>query len=136
MLRRLPVPLAAIAFGVLCASPAAAANLRAQRTVAGVRATIVQYERDVVSGNGKAGCALLTPSAQRQLAKQNHTSSCPKVFEAAAALLKSDPKQAAALRRYASTVHVTLHGDTATVPVYGGKGRVALTYTHGLWYVT
>jgi hypothetical protein len=104
--------------------------------VAGVRATVGQYEADVVSGNGKAGCALLTSKAQKELAQQNHISSCTKVLEAAAALLKSEPKQAAALRRYAGTAHVTLHGDTATIPMYAAKGRVTLMFIHGLWYLT
>jgi hypothetical protein len=73
---------------------------------------------------------LLTAAAQKELARVNHISSCEKVIELAGHLLKSSPRLAARVRSYASTVKVTLHGDTATVPKLGGGGLRTLTYSH------
>jgi hypothetical protein len=112
-----------------------AASLRAQRSVAGVRATLRAYDTALLAGNGKAGCPLLTTAAQRELARVNHISSCEKVIELAGHLLRSSPRLAARVRSYASTVKVTLHGDTATVPKLGGGGLRTLTYSDGLWYL-
>ncbi|HTX10632.1 MAG TPA: hypothetical protein VME22_18555 [Solirubrobacteraceae bacterium] len=112
-----------------------AASPRAQRSVAGVRATLRAYATDLLAGNAKAGCALLTGAAQKEIAKANHLSGCEKVIEIASQLLKSSPKQAAKVRSYASTVKITLHGDTATVPKLGEGGLSTLTYSHGLWYL-
>jgi hypothetical protein len=114
---------------------AGAASPRAQRSTAGVRATLRAYATALLAGNGKAGCALLTGAAQKEIAKANHVSSCEKVIEASGQLLKSSPQEAAQLRAYASTVKIALHGSTATVPKFGGGGRSTLTYTHGLWYL-
>ena len=125
-----------MALSLLTAGPADAANPRAQRTVAGVRATLSQYDTAVLAGKGKTACALLTREAQAQIAKANHAANCTEVIEVAGAALKSDPKQAAALRGYASKVHVTLHGDAATAPKLGESGRTTFTYTHGLWYLS
>jgi hypothetical protein len=121
---------------LLCCGAALAGSARSARNVAGVRATISQYDSDLLDGNGKAGCALLTSTAQKQIAKQNHVTSCELVFEAAASLFKSAPKQAAAVRAYAGKVHVTISGNTATVPQLTGSGHVTLTYTKGLWFVS
>lgn len=126
----------AIVACLLCCGVALAGNARSGRNVAGVRATIGQYDSALLAGNGKAGCALLTAGAQKQIAKQNHVASCELVFEAAAKLLKSAPKQASAIRAYASKVRVTLSGDTASVPPLSGSGHVTLTYTHGLWFIS
>ncbi|MGO9909150.1 MAG: hypothetical protein ACLPY3_26090 [Solirubrobacteraceae bacterium] len=136
MLRPTWILLTAIASGLLSAAPAAAANPRAERTVAGVRATLSQYDTAVLAGNGRTACALLTTKARGQLAKANHAANCTDVIEAAGAALKSDPKQAAALRGYARKVHVTLHGDTATAPNLGGSGHTTFAYKHGLWYLS
>ena len=127
----------AAAGSLLLAFPgfAGAATPRAQRSVAGVRATMRAYAAALLAGNGKAGCALLTTAAQKELAKANHASSCEKVIELSGQLLKSTPKQAAKLRSYASTVKITLHGSTATVPKFDSGGRTTLTYRHGLWYL-
>jgi hypothetical protein len=114
---------------------AGAASLRAQHSVAGVRATLRAYDTALLAGNGHAGCSLLTAAAQMELARLNHVSSCEKVIEVAGHLLKSSPKLAAEVRSYASTVKVTLHGGTATVPKLGGGGLRTLTYSHGLWYL-
>lgn len=114
---------------------ASARSPRAQRSVAGVRATLRAYASSLIAGNGKAGCALLTSAAQKELAKANHVSSCKQAVEASGQLLKSTPKQAARLRSYASTVKITLHGSTATVPKFDAGGRSKLTYAHGLWYL-
>jgi len=135
---RRPRRLAIIAIGcalLVYPSVAAAASPRAQRSVAGVRATLRAYASALLAGNGKAGCALLTAAAQKEVAKANHVSSCEKVIEISAQLLKSTPRQAAQLRSYASTVKITLHGSTATAPKFGGGGRSTLTYSHGLWYL-
>jgi hypothetical protein len=140
MLRRVRkrtwVFLAVISLGVLSAGPALAANLRAERSDAGVRATLSQYDTALLSGNGKTGCALLTTKAQAQLAKADHATSCANVFKVGAAALKSDPKATAALRGYASKVHITLDGDNAVVPKLDESGHTTLTYTHGLWYLS
>jgi hypothetical protein len=114
---------------------AGARSLRAQRSVAGVRPTLRAYDTALLAGNGKAGCSLLTAAAQKELARVNHVSSCQKVIEVAGHLLKSSPKLAAQVRSYASTVEVTPHGGTATVPKLGGGGVRRLTYSHGLWYL-
>ena len=136
MLKPTSIVLAAMASGLLSAGPAAAANPRAERTVAGVRATLTQYDTAVLAGNGGTACALLTRQAQAQLAKANHATNCTDVSKAAGAALKSHPTQAAALRSYARKVHITLHGDTATAPKLGGSGHPTFTYTHGLWYLS
>jgi hypothetical protein len=128
--------LAVVACGVVSATPAAAANLRAQRTVAGARATLGQYDTDIIAGYSKSACALLTTKAQTQLARENHATSCAAAIEVASAALKAAPAQTAALRSYARKARVTLHGDTATVPKLGTSGHVTLTYTHGLWYLS
>src|ERR1700722_3022839 len=96
--KRAWVVLAVISSGLLSAGPALAANLRAQRSVAGVRATLSQYDTALLAGNGKTGCAVLTKKAQAQLAEADHAASCADVFTVGAAALKSDPKEAAALR--------------------------------------
>lgn len=114
---------------------AGAASPRAQRSVAGVRATLGAYDTALLAGNGRTACSLLTAVAQKELAKANHVSSCEKVIELGAQALKSNPRQAAQVRSYAAKVKVTLHGDTATVPKLGGGGRSTLTYIHGLWYL-
>jgi hypothetical protein len=115
---------------------AVAANMRAQRSVAGVRATLRAYTTALLAGNGKSGCSLLTTAGQKALAKANHATSCEKVIELTGQILKSTPKQAAEVRSYASSAKVTLHGDSATVPKLGGGGVVTLSYTRGLWYLT
>lgn len=132
--RLLPV---AAACCTLLAFPAlgCASSLREQRSVAGVRATLVAYVDSVIAGNGTTACSLLTPAVAAQLAKADHQSSCATVIQIAAYFLKLRPTQAAQLRSYASTVKITLHGDTATVPNGGGGGWTTLTYTRGLWYV-
>ncbi len=128
--------LLAALLAVLIGSAAAyAAGLRTQRTVAGVRATINQYDSDVLAGKAKGACSLLTAKAQTQVAKSNHTSSCENVIEVAYEILTTEPKQAAAIRAYGNEVPVTLHGDTASVPKLNGGGRSTLTYTHGLWFL-
>ncbi len=136
MLKATWVLLAAMASGLLSAAPAAAANPRAERTVAGVRATLSQYDTAVLAGNVRAACALLTRKAQGQLAKANHAANCTDVIEVAGAALRSDPQQATTLRGYASKVHITLHGDTADAPKLGESGHTTFTYTHGLWYLS
>jgi hypothetical protein len=130
------VLVAVIASGLLSAGPALAANLRAERSVAGVRATLSQYDAALLTGNAKTGCALLTKKAQTQIAAANHASSCADVIKLTEAALKSDPKATAELRVYASQVHVALNGDTAVVPKLGESGHTTLTYTHGLWYLS
>jgi hypothetical protein len=112
-----------------------ASSARAQRSVAGARATLVAYVAAVIAGNGTAACSLLTPAMAAQLAKADHQSSCETVIQIAAVLLRSRPSEAAQLRSYASTVKVTLHGDAATVPNQDGGGRTTLTYTHRLWHL-
>jgi len=136
MRKRTWVSVAVVSSGLLSAGPALAANVRAQRSVAGVRATLSQYDAALLAGNGKTGCALLTKKAQTQLAAANHASSCADVVTVTAAALKSDPKAAAELRGYASQVHVTLNGDSAIVPKLEESGHTTLTYTHGLWYLS
>ncbi|HUA45798.1 MAG TPA: hypothetical protein VMA77_11250 [Solirubrobacteraceae bacterium] len=136
MLKATGFVVAAMASGLLSATPATAANLRAERTLAGVRATLIQYDTAVLAGNGTTACALLTRKAQGQLAKANHAPNCTDVIEAAGAALKSDPKQAATLRGYAEKVHITLHGDTATAPNLGESGHTTFMYTHGRWYLS
>jgi len=136
MLKPTPIAIAAIAASLLCAGPAAAANPRAELTVAGVRATLSRFDTALLAGNGRTACALLTSEAQAQLAKANHAADCTDVVEVAGAALKSDPKQAAALRSYAGKVHITLHGDTATLPKLGESGHTTFTYKHGLWYLS
>jgi hypothetical protein len=123
--------------GALLAFPgvAGASNPRAQRSVAGVRATLRTYDNALLAGKGKAACSLLTAAAQKQLAKTNHVSSCEKVIEIGSQVLKSSPKLAAQVRSYASTVKVTLHGDIATVPKLGGGGVSTLTYSRDRWYL-
>jgi hypothetical protein len=123
---------AVVAFG---AASAWAAGTRSQRSVSGVRATVSAYDNAALAGNGKAGCALLTSAAQKALARDNHVSSCDKAFELFGEVLKTTPKQAAALRSYAAKLKVTIHGNTATVPKLDEPGHVMLSYTHGLWYV-
>jgi hypothetical protein len=135
MLKRTWIVLAAMTAGLFSAGPAAAANLRADRTVAGVRAALSQYDTAVLAGNGTTACALLTKAARAQLVKANHAANCDDVIEAAGAALKSDPKEAAALRGYPGKVHITLHGDTATAPKLGESGHITFAYTHGLWYL-
>jgi hypothetical protein len=135
MRQRTWVVLAVWALALLSAGPAVAANARAARSVAGVRATLSQYDTALLTGNGKSGCALLTTKAQTQLAAANHASSCADVIKLTAAALKSDPKEAAAVRGYASKAHITVDGDTATAPKLGESGRTTLSYTHGLWYL-
>jgi hypothetical protein len=76
MLKRTSIALATLALGLLSAGPAVGANLRAERTVAGVRATLSQYDTAVLAGNGRTACALLTGQARTQLAKANHLASC------------------------------------------------------------
>jgi hypothetical protein len=125
---------------VACASlaftgVAGATSLRAQRSVAGVRATLGAYDTALLAGKGKAACSLLTAAARKELAKSNHVSSCEKVIEIAGRVLKSRPKLAARVRSYASKVKVTLRGDTATVPKLGGGGTSTLRYRRGLWYL-
>src|ERR1700733_11751253 len=136
MLKGTSIALVTIAVGLSSAGPAFAANPRAQRTVAGGRATLSQYDTAVLAGNGRTACALLTKETRTQLAKANHLGNCADVIEAAGAALKSDQKQAAAIRGYASKVHITLHGDTATAPKLGETGHTTFTYTHGLWYLS
>jgi crotonobetainyl-CoA:carnitine CoA-transferase CaiB-like acyl-CoA transferase len=136
MLKTSSVLLVAIASGLLGASGAAAATLRAQRTTAGVRATLSQYDTAILAGNSKAACALLTTKAQTQLAKANHAATCADVIEAASAALKTDPKDAAALRSYAGKVRITQRGNTASVPKLGVSGHTTLTYSRGLWYLS
>lgn len=134
--RLLVIALCGAALLVCGATSAWAAGKRSQRSVAGVRATVSTYDNAALAGNGKAGCALLTSAAQKALAKDNHVSSCVKAFELFGEVLKTTPKQAAALRSYAAKLKVTLHGNTATVPKLDEPGHVTLTYTHGLWYVS
>jgi hypothetical protein len=88
------------------------------------------HDTAVLAGNGRTACALLTKETRTQLAKANHLANCADVIEAAAAALKSDQKQAAAIRGYASKVHITLHGDAATAPKLGESGHTTFTYTH------
>lgn len=57
------------------------------------------------------------------------------MIQIAAEFLKARPSEAAQLRSYATTVKVTLHGDTATVPSQDGGGRTTLSYTHRPWYL-
>jgi hypothetical protein len=134
MSKRTWVVLAVVSSGLLSAGPAVAANPRAARSVAGVRATISQYDAALLAGNGKSGCALMTKQAQTQLADANHASGCADVFKLTAAALKSDSKDAAAVRGYAGKVHITLDGDTATAPKLGESGHITFAYTRGLWY--
>jgi hypothetical protein len=136
MVRATAVCIAFVASGLLPVSPAVAANPRAQRSVAGVRATLRQYGADVLAGNGTGACALLTPPARSQIAEANHASSCAAVIKVAAVILKADPTQTAAVLRYPRTVRVTLKGDSASVPKFEASGHATLTYTHGLWYLT
>jgi hypothetical protein len=136
MIRRTRVVLAVVSSGLLTAGSAVAANLRAERSVAGVRATLSQYDTALLAGNGATGCALLTKAVQKKVAAANHVPSCADVFKAAEAAFKSDPKDAAALRGYAGKVHITLNGDIATAPKFGASGQTTLTYTHGLWYLS
>jgi hypothetical protein len=136
MSKRTWVLLAVLSSGLLSAGPAVAANLRAARGLAGVRATISQYDAALLTGNGKSGCALLTTKAQTQLAAANHAGSCADVFKLTAAALKSDPKEAAAVRGYAGKVHIALDGDTASAPKLGESGRITFTYAHGLWFLS
>jgi hypothetical protein len=136
MLKRTWVVLAVVSSGLLTAGSAAAANLRGERSVAGVRATLSQYDTALLAGNGTTGCALLTKTVQKQVAAANHVANCADVFKGAEAAFKSDPKEAAALRGYAAKVHITLNGDTASAPKFGASGQTTLTYTHGLWYLS
>ncbi len=79
---------------------------------------------------------LAANSRQSETARQGRPLiQCETGIETAAELLKSRPTQAAQLRSYASTVKVTLYGDTATVPNLSGGGRTTLSYTHGFWYL-
>ena len=128
--------LAVVSSGLLTVGSAVAANLRAERSVAGVRATLSQYDTALLAGDGKTGCALLTKTVQKKVAAANHVPSCADVFKAAEAAFKLDPKDAAALRGYAGMVHITLNGDTATAPKIGASGQTTLTYAHGLWYLS
>jgi hypothetical protein len=136
MIKRVSILLAAMASVLFSAGAAAAANPRAERTVAGVRATLSRYDTAVLAGNGSTACALMTKQAQAQLAKANHAANCADVIEVSGAALKSDPKEAAALRAYAGKVHITLHGNTATAPKLGESGYVTFTYVRGLWYLS
>jgi uncharacterized protein YbjT (DUF2867 family) len=136
MVKRTWVVLAVASSGLLTAGSAVAANLRGERSVAGVRATLSQYDTALLAGNGKTGCALLTKTVQKKVAAENHVASCAEVFTAAEAAFKSDPKDASALRGYAGKVQITLSGDTASAPKFGASGRTTLTYTHGLWYLS
>lgn len=130
------LPLAAVCCTLL-ALPAlgCASSSRAQRSVAGARVTLVAYVAAVIAGNGTTACSLLTPAMAAELAKADRQSTCETVIQIAAGLLKSRPSEAAQLRSYASTVKVTLHGDTATVPNQDGGGLTTPTYTHRLWYL-
>lgn len=130
------LPLGAVCCSLL-AFPAlgCASSSRAQRSVAGARATLVAYVAAVIAGDGTTACSLLTPAMAAQLVKADQQSSCETVIQIAAVLLKSRPSEAAQLRSYASTVKVALHGDTATVPNQDGGGRTTLTYTHRFWYL-
>jgi hypothetical protein len=136
MVKRAWVVLPVVSSGLLTAGSAVAASLRAERSVAGVRATLSQYDTALLAGNGTAGCALLTKTVQKQLATANHAANCADVFKVTAAAFKSDSKDAAALRGYASKVHITLNGDTATAPKFGESGQTTFTYSHGLWYLS
>jgi hypothetical protein len=126
---------APLAAGAGAAARAAAAPPRSQRTVAGVRATINQYDNDVLAGHTQAACNLMTAAAQARIAHENHDRSCAQATTLAHELLTANPRQAARLRAYGKTVRVTLHAATATVPNMDG-GRSTLTYTRGLWYLS
>lgn len=114
---------------------ALAADLRSQRTVAGVRATITEYTNAVVDGNGKLACALLTKKAKAHMVKGDISTTCPKLIRLTAVLIQAHPKEAAGLRAYALKVRITLTGDIASVPTYSGNATTKLIYTHRLWYV-
>jgi hypothetical protein len=130
------VLLVVVSLSLLIAGPAVADSLRADRSVAGVRATLRLYDNALLSGNAKTGCALFTKRAQAQLARTNHVASCADVIRQAAALLKANSKEAAAVRAYASKAYITLSGSIATVTKLDGSGTNTLTYMRGLWYVS
>jgi hypothetical protein len=133
--RRLSVLAAAACVSLALPAVGAAASLRDQRSVFGVRATLEAYFAASIAGNGRSACALMTPAAQVYLARSDHAASCQKATEVVGALLRWDPLEAAQLRSYAATVRITLNGDTATVPKLNQPGRGTLIYTRGRWYL-
>jgi hypothetical protein len=66
MPKRASIVIVAIALGLWSAGPAAAANPRGQRTVAGVRAALSQFDAALLAGHSRTACALLTAKAQAQ----------------------------------------------------------------------
>ena len=116
------------------ATTASAANPRSLPTATGVRALLTQYINDLFSGKAQAACALFTPKGQREVAAHADAKTCEQVIEFAHVFLAGSATRRAAARKWVTTVKITLHGSTGSVPNENGPGRQALLYTSKLWY--
>lgn len=117
------------------AGSAVAGATRASRSVAGVHATLSQFTGYVLADNTTAACAMLTANGEKAWAKQNGASSCAAATKTDYRLLKAYPSNQKPIKHYNSTVKVTIHGNTATMPKLLGSGTRTLLYRQGLWYI-
>ena len=107
---------------------------RATHSVAGVRYTLDEWAKLLLSDQAKAACALLTAHGQKVWAQANSSKNCIEASTGDYKFLKKYPTDAKAIREYGDKEPVTIHGNTATVPKLAGGDR-RLLYIHNLWWI-
>jgi hypothetical protein len=100
---------------------------------AGVRAVVDRFAADLISGDAKDACSLMTPAAQAALARSSGSArlSCEGVIAAGHAVLT--PGLIARIHAGLSGMRITVNGEQARVVVAGGG--TPLRYQQGRWYL-
>ena len=100
--------------------------------VAGVRQTLHTLATDLLKGDYKGACQLMTVSAQAQLGG----SECPTEL-GQAVFISGDPTQAVLILEKAQSAHtpVTVHGNTATVSGTDGNHPTTFVKQGGRWLI-
>jgi hypothetical protein len=136
MRRILIASLAAAAILLVGAGSALAGPSRSTKSVAGARATLLQWVHLLVTGQEKAACALLTTHGQAAWVKDSGSkkTTCVGASTDVYKYFKQYPQDGASLKKYAVKVTITLSGTKATMPKVSGGTRTML-YIKGLWYI-